>query len=120
MLDPAAEQIQHAKKQREQIYDDDIYFVYSKPPENIPEWACDPEKIKDLPEAHTENEYDDDNYDNDIQLDDTDPNLDFLLNSAEMNLPRPEDLDEAGECSSSVSRIGFYYFYYKLSLLILY
>ena len=37
-----------------------------------------------------------------------------------MNLPQPEDLDEAGECSSSVSRIGFYYFYYKLSLLILY
>jgi hypothetical protein len=106
VLDPAAEQIQHAKKQRERIYDDDIYFVYSKPPENIPEWACDPEKIKDLPEAesHTENEYDvDDNYDNDIQLDNTDPNLDFLLNSAEMNLPRPEDLDKTGECSRSVS-----------------
>ena len=66
MLDPAAEQIQHAKKQRERIYDDDIYFVYSKPPENIPEWACDPEKIKDLPEAHTDEV--DDNYDNDIQL----------------------------------------------------
>ena len=74
-----------------------------------------------MPEAHTENEYEvNDNYDNDIQLDDTDPNLDFLLNSAEMNLPRPEDLDEAGKCLSSVSRIGFYYFYYKLSLLILY
>ena len=106
VLDPAAEQIQHAKKQRERIYDDDTYFVYSKPPKNIPEWACDPEKIKDLPkaESHTENEYDvDDNYDNDIQLDNTDPNLDFLLNSAEMNLPRPEDLDETGECSRSVS-----------------
>ena len=106
MLDPAAEQIQHAKKQRERIYDDDIYFMYSKPPENIPEWACDPEKIKDLLEAesHTENEYDvNDNYDNDIQLDNTDLNLDFLLNSAEMNLPRPEDLDETGECSRSVS-----------------
>jgi hypothetical protein len=106
VLDPAAEQIQHAKKQRERIYDDDIYFVYSKPPENIPEWTSDPEKIKDLPEAesHTENEYDvDDNFDNDIQLDNTDPNLDFLLNSAEMNLPRPEDLDETGECSRSVS-----------------
>ena len=88
MLDSAAEQIQHAKKQQERIYNDDIYFVYSKLPENIPEWACDPEKIKDLPEAHTENEYEvNDNYDNDIQLDDTDLNLDFLLNSAEMNLP---------------------------------
>ena len=75
MLDPAAEQIQHAKKQRERIYDDDIYFVYSKLPKNIPEWACDPEKIKDLPEAHTDEV--DDNYDNDIQLDDTDPILDF-------------------------------------------
>ena len=80
--------------------------MYSKLLENISEWACDPEKIKDLPkaESHTENEYDvDDNYDNDIQLDNTDPNLDFLLNSAEMNLPRPEDLDETGECSRSVS-----------------
>ena len=121
MLDLVAEQIQYAKKQREWIYDNDIYFVYSKLPENIPEWACDPEKIKDLPEVHTENEYEvNNNYDNDIQLDYTNLNLDFLLNSAEMNLPQPEDLDEAGECSSSVSRIGFYYFYYKLSLLILY
>ena len=92
MLDPAAEQIQHAKKQRERIYDDDIYFVYSKPPKNIPEWACDPEKIKDLPEAHTDEV--DDNYDNDIQLYDTDLNLDFLLNSAEMNLVLLEDLDK--------------------------
>ena len=99
MLDPAAEQIQHAKKQRERIYDDDIYFVYSKLPKNIPEWACDPEKIKDLPEAHT----DEVDYDNNIQLDDTDPNLDFLLNSAEMNMPRPEDLDESDKCSRSVS-----------------
>jgi len=41
--------------------------VYSKLPENIPEWACDPEKIKDLPKAHTENKYEvNDNYDNDI------------------------------------------------------
>ena len=104
MLNPAAKQIQHAKNQRERIYDDDIYFMYSKPPENIPEWACDPEKIKDLSEAHTENEYEvDDNYDNNVQLDDTDSNLNFLLNLAEMNLPQPEDLDESGECSRSVS-----------------
>ena len=120
MLDPAAEQIQHAKKQRERIYDDDAYFVYSKPPENIPEWACDVEKIKDLPETETHTDFSAYDYEFDDNEDNTDPNLDFLLNSAEMNLPRPEDLDETGECSKSVSRIGFYYFYYKLSLLILY
>ena len=106
MLDPAAEQIQHAKKQRERIYDDDIYFVYSKLPENIPEWACDPEKIKDLPKLNSTLKTNTMSMIitiNDIQLDNTDLNLDFLLNSAEMNLPRPEDLDETGECSRSVS-----------------
>ncbi|RIA87431.1 hypothetical protein C1645_827805 [Glomus cerebriforme] len=46
VLDPAAEEIQHAKKQWERIYDDDTYFTYSKPPENTPEWAYDAEKIR--------------------------------------------------------------------------
>jgi len=103
VLDPAAEQIQHAKKQRERIYDDDIYFVYSKPPENTHEWAYDPEKIKDLPETETHTEISDNDYEVVDNYDNTDPNLDFLLNSAEVNLPRPEDLDETGECSRSVS-----------------
>jgi hypothetical protein len=31
----------------------------------------------------------------------TNTELDFILNSAEMNLPRPEDLDEPGECSTA-------------------
>ena len=100
VLDPAAEQIQHAKKQRERIYDDDTYFVYSKLLKNIPEWACGIEKIKDFPETETHTEIFDNEYD---QLDNMDPNLDFVLNSAEMNLLRPEDLDEDGECSRSVS-----------------
>ncbi|CAG8756938.1 5770_t:CDS:1, partial [Funneliformis caledonium] len=43
-----------------------------------------------------------DDYDKKIQYDDTnltDPNLDFILNSSEMNLIQPEDLDKTGECS---------------------
>ncbi|CAG8655536.1 2849_t:CDS:1, partial [Funneliformis mosseae] len=42
-----------------------------------------------------------DNYDKEIQYDDInlmDLNLDFILNSLEMNLIRPKDLDETGEC----------------------
>ncbi|RIA97831.1 hypothetical protein C1645_732107 [Glomus cerebriforme] len=34
----------------------------------------------------------------------TDPNLDYLLNLAEMNLIQPEDLDEIGKSSQSVSK----------------
>ena len=108
------------KKQWEWIYDDDAYFVYSKPPKNIPEWACNIEKIKDFSETEIHAKFSDYNYEGDNNEDNMDPNLDFVLNSAEMNLPRPEDLDETGECLRSVSWIGFYYFYYKLSLLILY
>lgn len=97
MLDPAIEQIVNAKKQRERIYDDDIYFVYSKPPKNTPEWACDIDKVKYYEDTEmTENSHEE-------YYDETDPKLDFILNSAEMNLVRPEDLDEPGECSNSVS-----------------
>lgn len=39
MLDPASEQIQHAAKQRERIYDDQVYYYPSRPPKNVPEWA---------------------------------------------------------------------------------
>jgi hypothetical protein len=106
VLDPAAEEIQHAKKQRERIYDDDTYFMYSKPPENTPEWAYDVENIRnegtdvEIPEYGVNDDNDMTQYDDAIL---TDPNLDFLLNSAEMNLVLPEDLDEIGESSQSVS-----------------
>jgi hypothetical protein len=183
VLDPAAEQIQHAKKQRERIYDDRIYFTSSKPPENAPEWTCNKEKIYDETDTEMleyEMDDDDDNgfqsdedyeqydalaeldedyeqydalaeldedyeqYEAPVELDEnyehyeapaeldenyeqyeapaeldenyeqydapesnlvdlTDPNLDFILNSAEMNSIRPEDLDEIGESSTSVS-----------------
>jgi hypothetical protein len=106
VLDPAAEQIQHAKKQRERIYDDDTYIMNSKAPENTPEWACikniNEETDTEMSEIKT---HTDDNYD-EVQYDDTnftDPDLDFILNSAEMNSIRPEDLDESAECSKSVS-----------------
>lgn len=54
VLNPAAEQIQHAKKQREQIYDDKIYFTSSKPPENAPEWAYNKKKIYDKTDTETQ------------------------------------------------------------------
>ena len=108
MLDPAAEQIQHAKKQRERIYDDDTYFVYSKPPDNTPEWAYDMEKIRyeEKDAEMSEIKYDEmysEISEHDVDTNLTDPNLDFILNSIEMNLPRSEDLDEPGECSTTVS-----------------
>ncbi|RIA89144.1 hypothetical protein C1645_738874 [Glomus cerebriforme] len=109
VLDPAAEKIQHAKKQRERIYDDDTYFTYSKPPENTPKWAYDAEKIRNEATDVEMLEYGvNDNNDKMTQYDDAsliDPNLDYLLNSAEMNLIRPEDLDEIGESSQSVDQI---------------
>ncbi|CAG8768912.1 10832_t:CDS:1, partial [Funneliformis caledonium] len=55
-------------------------------PQNTPEWAYDMKKIKY--KEMLEYEVNDD-YDKEIQYDDTnltDPNLDFILNSSEMNL----------------------------------
>ncbi|RIA79486.1 hypothetical protein C1645_745874 [Glomus cerebriforme] len=78
----------------------------SKPPENTPEWAYDAEKIRieatdiEILEYRINN-----NNDKMTQYDNaslTDPNLDYLLNSAEMNLIWPEDLDEIGESSQSI------------------
>ncbi|RIA82029.1 hypothetical protein C1645_836020 [Glomus cerebriforme] len=90
VLDPAAEEIQHAKKQRERIYDDDTYFTYSKPPENTPEWICNAEKIRNEATDVEMLEYRvNDNNDKITQYDNaslTDLNLDYLLNLAEMNL----------------------------------
>ena len=34
------------KKQQERIYDNDTYFIYSKPFENTSEWAYDVKKIQ--------------------------------------------------------------------------
>ena len=41
------------------------------------------------------------------QYDATDPSLDFLLNSAEMNTVQPEDLDKPAESSTTVSELLF-------------
>ena len=89
MLDPAAEQIQNARKQRERIYDDDTYIMPTLPPDDAPEWAKIPDK------SDVEAQYD--------NMDLTNPYFDFILNSAEMNSIRPEDLDEQGESSTAVS-----------------
>ncbi|CAB5377985.1 unnamed protein product [Rhizophagus irregularis] len=118
VLDPEAEYIQHTKKQRERIYDDDIYFTSSKPLKNAPEWALDKAKMYKTDETNETNnvsEYDvaDDMIDDLIQSNEncepmelnlTEPYSDFLLNSAEMNLIRPEDLDEIGESSMTQQR----------------
>ena len=68
-------------------------------PEHTPEWACTSEW------AQRTQVIDDNDH---VTIRDTleenlEPGLDFLLNSAEMNLPRPEDLDEPGESSTAVS-----------------
>lgn len=116
-MDPEAEYIQHAKKQRERIYDDDMYFTSSEPLKNAPEWALNKAKMYETDETNETNdvsEYDaaDDVIDDLIQsyedCEPMEPNLtepysDFLLNSAEMNSIRPEDLDEIGESSTTVS-----------------
>ena len=39
VLDPAVEHVQHAKQQRERIYNDNVYFTASKHPENTPTWT---------------------------------------------------------------------------------
>ncbi|RIA91157.1 hypothetical protein C1645_822470 [Glomus cerebriforme] len=106
VLDPTAEEIQHAKKQWERIYDNDTYFTYSKLPENTPEWVYDAEKseMKQWTSKCSNIYRVNDNNDKMTQYDDaslTDPNLDYLLNSAEINLIRPEDLDEISKSSQS-------------------
>jgi hypothetical protein len=39
VLDPAVEHIQHAKQQRERVYNDNVYFTASKHPEDAPTWT---------------------------------------------------------------------------------
>ncbi|GET00154.1 hypothetical protein GLOIN_2v1786037 [Rhizophagus clarus] len=92
----------------ERIYNDDIYFMSSKPLENAPEWALDKMKMYETDETNETigvSEYDDmvddliQSYEDHvpIELNLTEPYSDFLLNSVEMNSTRPEDLDEIGE-----------------------
>ncbi|CAB5171735.1 unnamed protein product [Rhizophagus irregularis] len=83
-----------------------------------PEWALDKAKMYETDETNETNdvsEYDaaDDVIDDLIQsyencepmeLNLTEPYSDFLLNSAEMNSIRPEDLDEIGESSTTQQR----------------
>ncbi|UZO26266.1 uncharacterized protein OCT59_018504 [Rhizophagus irregularis] len=85
---------------------------------NAPEWALDKAKMYETDETNETNdvsEYDvaDDVIDDLIQsyedCEPMEPNLtepysDFLLNSAEMNSIRPEDLDEIGESSTTQQR----------------
>lgn len=40
VLDPAVENIQQAKQQRERIWNDTFYFTSTKRPNNAPEWTC--------------------------------------------------------------------------------
>ncbi|RIA97340.1 hypothetical protein C1645_814230 [Glomus cerebriforme] len=91
----------------EYALDYDKIFIEYKPPENTPKWAYNAEKIRNEATNIEMLEYGvNDNNDKMTQYDDvslTDLNLNYLLNSAEMNLIRSEDLDEIGESSQSVS-----------------
>ena len=130
MLDPTVEEIQHAKKQRERIYNDDVYFTLKSVPEGIPEWAYNSGKFiyetdngefgggneaeYDEYDNYNDNQdfylsqdydlsqdYEDDIQDQEGQEDDQFFVSDFYQNSAKMNLPRPENLDEMGKSSSA-------------------
>ena len=119
VLDPAVEHIQHAKTQRERIRNDNVYFTSSRHPENAPAWT--------YKEIHYET--DDEIYGKGLQNEDEDykeeddnkyfariqeeeeydllpPGSSFIRDSAEMNVIRPEDLDEQGE-GSKVSLVVF-------------
>ncbi|GBB96162.1 hypothetical protein RclHR1_00270008 [Rhizophagus clarus] len=91
ILDPEAEYIQRAKKQQERIYNDDIYFVSSKPLENAPEWALDKMKMYETDETNETigiSKYDEmvddliQSYENCVPIEPnlTEPYSDFLLN----------------------------------------
>ncbi|RIA96966.1 hypothetical protein C1645_732928 [Glomus cerebriforme] len=85
VLDLTAEEIQHAKKQRNKL------------PENTSEWAYDAKKIRNEATDIKILKYEVN--DNNDKM--TDLNLDYLLNLAKMNLIQPEDLGEIGESSQS-------------------
>lgn len=119
VLDPAVEHVQHAKTQRERIHNDNVYFTSSRHPENAPAWTykeihyeTDDEIYGE--ELQNEDEYvreeDDDEYFARIQEEEEydllPPGSSFIRDSAEMNVIRPEDLDEQGE-GSKVSLVVF-------------
>jgi signal peptidase I len=151
VLDPAVEHVQHAKPQRERIYNDNVYFTSSKRPVNALTWTykeihyeTDEENYEELqneeenvpvpekeyvpvPEYYEEAAYEyeyygdetDEEYYARIQREeeefyrmqeqeeyDLPPGSDFVRDSVEMNVVRPEDLDERGE-SSTVSLVVF-------------
>ena len=108
MLDSTAEQVQHGKKQRERLLNDEVYFISGNPPQNAPTWTIE----KNIYETD-ETDYDvdllpeddeDDKFDKFIEDTDLDYDYfesDFINNSAEMNFEQPEDQDEVGESSTS-------------------
>ena len=116
VLDPAVEHVQHAKTQRERIRNDNVYFTSSRHPENAPAWTYKEihYETDDGEELQNEDEYvreeDDDKYFARIQEEEEydllPPGSSFIRDSAEMNVIRPEDLDEQGE-GSKVSLVVF-------------
>lgn len=82
----------------------------SKPPKNAPDWAFDASKITyetdGCSESNENEELSQDYVPEEPDL--TDQYSDYILNSAEMNAVRPEDLDEPGESSTAVSWIILY------------
>lgn len=124
ILDPAVEHVQHAKQQRERIYDDSAYFTKSKHPEDAPDWTFRKNydtKVHEESEDWTnyEKDADDDEFEDWTNFEKSKDTLsdeefhyqfpegldyygsDFIRNSAEMNAIRPEDLDERGESSTA-------------------
>ena len=93
VLDQVAEQDHHSKKHRERIYNDEVYFTSSKPPENIPEWANN-DTYYETDETNELN-FDIDNFDNEID--------DDYMTELFYNTIQPEDFDEVGESSTMAS-----------------
>ena len=99
MLDPVAETIQHAKKQRERIINDNIYFTANNALRNAPDWACNDNyngydteyetDLQDIQEIYP-------SY-NDLDIDTEEIPQDLT----ETNV-RPEDEDFEGETTSSI------------------
>lgn len=119
VLDPAVEHVQHAKTQRERIHNDNVYFTSSRHPENAPAWTYKEIHYETDDEIYGEElqnededygEEDDDEYFARIQEEEEydllPPGSSFIRDSAEMNVIRPEDLDEQGE-GSKVSLVVF-------------
>ena len=104
-MDPASEQIHYTKRQRERIYNDEVYFLAGSPPDNVPEWA---NKGKtDYYETET---------DFDTSFIDMDEEMDFIADDAFKQTEfYDEYFDEVGESSTAavqVSRMFFLILFY--------